>query len=82
MFPLISFDTKHEYMTGFLFYDRRKENLQHRSKGRVDKKKSKRENKLLRAGFEGRKAGFIGDSAAGSKGAASSKAAPVSAKAS
>ena len=39
---------------------RRKDNLQKRSTQRVDTKKAKREKKLLRAGFEGRKAGFIG----------------------
>ena len=51
---------------------RRKENLQKRSQGRVDKKKDRREKKLLRAGFEGRKAGFIGGggAAGASKGGA------------
>lgn len=39
---------------------RRKANLQARSKAKIDKKKSKSDKKLLRAGFEGRKAGFIG----------------------
>ncbi|GAX85504.1 hypothetical protein CEUSTIGMA_g12920.t1 [Chlamydomonas eustigma] len=43
---------------------KRKENLQARAQGRVDKKKVKREKKLLRAGFEGRRTGFIGDNKA------------------
>jgi hypothetical protein len=38
---------------------RRKDNLAARSKTKLDKKKEKREKKLLRAGFEGRKEGFI-----------------------
>jgi len=38
---------------------RRKDNLAARSKTKQDNKKAKREKKLLRAGFEGRKAGFI-----------------------
>lgn len=38
---------------------RRKENLAARAKTKSDNKKAKREKKLLRAGFEGRKAGFI-----------------------
>lgn len=38
---------------------RRKENLQARVQAKIDKKKSKRDKKLLRAGFEGRKAGPI-----------------------
>ena len=39
---------------------RRTDNLQARITGKVEKKKAKREKKLLRAGFEGRKEGFIG----------------------
>lgn len=50
---------------------RRKANLQARSKAKVDRKKAKREKQLLRAGFEGRKAGFIGGAKWGKKPAAS-----------
>lgn len=39
--------------------NRRKGNLAARAKTKSDNKKAKREKKLLRAGFEGRKAGFI-----------------------
>lgn len=38
---------------------RRRENIGARVTAKADKKKAKREKKLLRAGFEGRKAGFI-----------------------
>lgn len=38
---------------------RRKENIEGRIKARQDRRKARRENKLLRAGFEGRKQGFI-----------------------
>jgi hypothetical protein len=38
---------------------RRKGNLDARSAAKLENKKAKREKKLLRAGFEGRKAGFI-----------------------
>lgn len=51
--------------------NKRKDNIQHRIQGKVEKKKVQREKKLLRAGFEGRKAGFIGGGgAAGGKGKA------------
>ncbi|KAF5843024.1 surfeit locus protein 6-domain-containing protein [Dunaliella salina] len=40
--------------------NRRQANLQARSKAKIDKKKAKSDKKLLRAGFEGRKSGFIG----------------------
>jgi hypothetical protein len=40
---------------------KRKENLAVRAQGKIQKKKEKREKKLLGAGFEGRKEGFIGD---------------------
>jgi hypothetical protein len=38
---------------------RRKDNLAARTKTKLDNRKAKREKKLLRAGFEGRKSGFI-----------------------
>jgi hypothetical protein len=38
---------------------RRKDNLAARSAVKLEKKKERRDKKLLRAGFEGRKAGFI-----------------------
>jgi hypothetical protein len=38
---------------------RRKDNLAARSTTKLENKKAKREKKLLRAGFEGRKSGFI-----------------------
>lgn len=38
---------------------RRKDNLAARAATKLENKKAKREKKLLRAGFEGRKAGFI-----------------------
>lgn len=38
---------------------RRKENLAARATTKLENKKAKREKKLLRAGFEGRKTGFI-----------------------
>jgi len=38
---------------------RRKDNLAARSTAKLENKKAKREKKLLRAGFEGRKSGFI-----------------------
>ncbi|PRW58169.1 surfeit locus 6-like protein [Chlorella sorokiniana] len=38
---------------------KRRDNIDTRIKAKQDKKKQKRENKLLRAGFEGRKQGFI-----------------------
>lgn len=38
---------------------RRNDNLNKRVQAKMDKKKAKREKKLMRAGFEGRKAGFI-----------------------
>lgn len=38
---------------------RRNEALAARAAAKAEKKKAKREKKLLRAGFEGRKAGFI-----------------------
>ena len=49
---------------------RRTSNLTARVQGKVQKKKERREKKLLRAGFEGRKQGFIGG---GGGGAASGK---------
>ena len=39
--------------------DKRRTNLQRRVDAKKDAKKAKREKKLLRAGFEGRKQGFI-----------------------
>ncbi|WIA40686.1 hypothetical protein OEZ86_004382 [Tetradesmus obliquus] len=39
--------------------DKRKDNLAARSAVKLEKKKERRDKKLLRAGFEGRKAGFI-----------------------
>ncbi len=39
--------------------------------GVIEKKKAKREKKLLRAGFEGRKEGFIGGAVAKTAGKAS-----------
>lgn len=39
---------------------RRTENLNTRTATKIENKKAKREKKLLRAGFEGRKSGFIG----------------------
>lgn len=42
---------------------RRQENLQARITGKIEKKKEKRDKKLLRPGFEGRKSGFIGNKA-------------------
>eukprot|EP00775_Hariotina_reticulata_P003503 gene3503-3772_t len=39
--------------------DKRKNNLAARANTKLDKKKAKRDKKLLRAGFEGRKSGFI-----------------------
>ena len=41
------------------FAYRRKENIDSRIKARQDRRKASREKKLLRAGFEGRKQGFI-----------------------
>jgi hypothetical protein len=38
---------------------RRQENLQARATAKADKRKAKREKKLLRPGFEGRREGFI-----------------------
>lgn len=38
---------------------RRKENLAARATTKLENKKAKRDKKLLRAGFEGRKSGFI-----------------------
>jgi hypothetical protein len=38
---------------------RRKNNLAARANAKQEKKKAKRDKKLLRAGFEGRKSGFI-----------------------
>lgn len=38
---------------------RRNDNLQARVTAKADKKKAKREKKLLRPGFEGRRSGFI-----------------------
>lgn len=43
---------------------KRRENIQARITGKKDSKKAKREKKLLRAGFEGRKQGFIASPAA------------------
>ncbi|GBF94110.1 hypothetical protein Rsub_07097 [Raphidocelis subcapitata] len=48
--------------------DRRKDNLAARSKTKLDNKKAKREKKLLRAGFEGRKSGFISPGGGGGGG--------------
>ena len=39
--------------------NRRSQNLDARKQSKIQKKKDKRDKKLLRAGFEGRKAGFI-----------------------
>jgi hypothetical protein len=47
---------------------RRKEHLAARAATKADNKKAKREKKLLRAGFEGRKAGFINPSSGGGRG--------------
>lgn len=44
---------------------RRQENIEGRIKARQEKRKARRENKLLRAGFEGRKEGFIATPKAG-----------------
>jgi hypothetical protein len=41
---------------------RRTENLAARTERKIDKKRQSREKKLLRAGFEGRREGFIGSS--------------------
>lgn len=38
---------------------KRKDNIDGRIKAKMDNRKARREKKLLRAGFEGRKAGFI-----------------------
>ena len=43
---------------------RRTDNLQARATAKADRKKEKREKKLLRPGFEGRKSGFIQSPAA------------------
>jgi hypothetical protein len=48
---------------------RRKDNLAARSATKLEKKKERRDKKLLRAGFEGRKAGFINAPKGGSGGA-------------
>ena len=42
---------------------RRHDNIQGRIEKKKDKRKERRENKLLRAGFEGRKEGFIATTA-------------------
>ncbi len=44
---------------------RRKDNIEGRIKARQDRRKASREKKLLRAGFEGRKEGFIATPKAG-----------------
>lgn len=46
---------------------RRVGNLKARADGKIERKKEKREKKLLRPGFEGRKAGFIKSPASGGR---------------
>lgn len=47
--------------------DRRKDNIQSRITGKLERRKEKREKKLLRAGFEGRRTSFISTPGSGSK---------------
>ncbi|PSC68647.1 surfeit locus 6-like protein [Micractinium conductrix] len=50
---------KHQAQEQKAKQQKRKDNIDTRVKAKQDRRKQKRENKLLRAGFEGRKAGFI-----------------------
>lgn len=47
------------FLTHWPLACRRNDNLQARVTAKADKKKAKREKKLLRPGFEGRRSGFI-----------------------